>query len=226
MPAGPEGGAAKGPPFRFYGRRHGKKASPRQLKLMETVLPRVTPDPASLPESPLWLEIGSGGGEHLVRQALAHPDVTIIACEPFLEGVAKTLTAIEEQSISNILLHGDDARPFLEALSPGCIDRCFVLFPDPWPKSRHNKRRFIGPDNLDRLARILKPGAHLRIGTDHMDYARWILAHVLAHPAFEWTAERADDWRLSPADHHETRYERKARDKGDKPLFFEFVRRA
>lgn len=226
MPAGPEGGAGKGPPFRFYGRRHGKKASPRQIGLIENVLPRITPDPSDLPGRPLWLEIGSGGGEHVVAQARANPDITIIACEPFLEGVAKTLTAVEEQAIGNLLLHGDDARPFLEALPEDCIDRCFILFPDPWPKTRHNKRRFIGPENLDRLARIMKPGARLRVGTDHMDYARWILAHVLAHPAFLWTAQKADDWRRAPADHVETRYERKARDKGDTPLFFEFVRRA
>lgn len=226
MPAESEGGAAKGPPFRFYGRRHGKKASPRQQRLIDELLPRVAPDPDNLPEGPVWLEIGSGGGEHLVAQAQARPDVSFIACEPFLEGVAKTLTAVEEQNIGNIRLHGDDARPFLEALPPACIDRAFILFPDPWPKTRHNKRRFVGAENLDRLARILKRGAPLRIATDHMDYARWILGHVLAHPAFEWTAECADDWRLPPADHVRTRYEQKARDKGDLPLYFEFARRA
>lgn len=226
MPAAPEGGAGKGPPFRFYGRRHGKRASPRQQRLIDEFLPRMAPDPAALPEGNIWLEIGSGGGEHLVAQALAHPEVTFIACEPFLEGVAKTLSVIEEQVIRNVLLHGDDARPFLEALPEACIDRCFILFPDPWPKTRHNKRRFVSTENLDRLARIIRPGATLRIATDHMDYARWILAYVLAHPAFEWTAECADDWRRAPADHVRTRYQQKASDKGDRALFFEFVRRA
>jgi len=226
MPAASDDSRTGGPPFRFYGRRHGKKASPRQIGLIENLLPRLAPDPASLPEGPLWLEIGCGGGEHLCAQARANPDVTLLGCEPFLEGVAKTLTTIEEEGIGNILMHGDDARPLLEALPEACFDRGFILFPDPWPKTRHNKRRFVSRENLDRLARVLKPGAPLRIGTDHMDYARWILAHLLAHDSFDWTAERADDWRIAPADHFETRYERKARNKGDKPVFFEFVRRA
>ncbi|WP_417519081.1 tRNA (guanosine(46)-N7)-methyltransferase TrmB [Minwuia sp.] len=218
--------ASKGPPFRFYGRRQGKKQSRRQNDLLAELLPRLTPDPDHLPDGDIWLEIGCGGGEHIVSQAAANPDVTLLGCEPFLEGVAKTLTEIEERDLHNVLLHGDDARPLLEAMPEACIARTFILFPDPWPKTRHNKRRFINPENLDRLARVIRPGAGLRIGTDHMDYARWILRHLLDHPAFEWTAERADDWRQSPADHFETRYERKARDKGDRPVFFEFVRRA
>lgn len=216
----------KGPPFRFYGRRHGKKLSRRQERLLDEVLPGLTCDPAHLPEGDIWLEIGSGGGEHLIARAEANPEVTLIGCEPFIEGVAKTLTAIDERGLTNVRLLADDARPFLEAMPPASVSQAFVLFPDPWPKSRHNRRRFIEPDNLDRLARVLKPGAELAIATDHMDYARWILAHVLAHAAFDWTADRADDWRLPPAGHFETRYERKARDRGDKPLFFQFLRRA
>lgn len=225
MPAASDDGPAKGPPFRFYGRRRGKPPSPRQQRLLDELLPRLTPDPGNLPDGPLWLEIGSGGGEHLTAQAARNPDITLIGCEPFLEGAAKTLSVIETDGLDNIRLHADDARPFLEGMPAHCIDRAFILFPDPWPKLRHHKRRIVSNENLDRLARIIKPGAPLRIATDHMDYARWILSHMLAHPGLEWTAERADDWRLPPADHVETRYERKARDKGDLPLFFDFRRR-
>ncbi len=215
-----------GPPFRFYGRRHGKKPSARQEDLVENLLPKVAIDPANLPDTPLWLEIGCGGGEHLIGRALANPDITLLGCEPFMEGVAKILTQVHERTLTNVRVHADDARPLLEDLPTECIDRAFILFPDPWPKRRHNKRRFISNANLDRLARIMKPGSHVGIATDHMDYARWILAHFLDHPVFDWTAERADDWRLAPEGHVQTRYQQKGLEKGDAPVFFDFVRRA
>lgn len=217
-------GRADGPPYRFYGRRRGKRLSPRQERLIDELLPGLAPDPSRLPEGPLWLEIGSGGGEHLTAQAAAHPDVTLIGCEPFLEGVAKTLGAIEDEGLENVLLLDDDVRPLLDGLPDASLDRCFILFPDPWPKLRHHKRRIVSRENLDSLARVLKPGAELRIATDHMDYARWILRHLLVHPAFDWPARRPDDWRLPPAGHRRTRYEAKALEKGDRPLYFRFTR--
>ncbi|WP_416897043.1 MAG: tRNA (guanosine(46)-N7)-methyltransferase TrmB [Minwuia sp.] len=226
MPARSDTDRPAGPPFRFYGRRRGKRPSRRQEELLESLLPQLGPDPARLPEGTLWLEIGAGGGEHLCAQAAKNPDVTLIGCEPFLEGVAKTLATVEEQELGNVRLHAEDARPFLEALPEASIERCFLLFPDPWPKLRHHKRRFVNPANLDRLARVIRPGGQFRIATDHMDYARWILPRMLAHPAFEWTAERADDWRCPPADHVTTRYQQKAEEKGDWPLFFDFLRGA
>lgn len=216
--------ASDGPPYRFYGRRRGKRLSPRQESLVETLLPKLSPAPESLPAGPVWLEIGSGGGEHLVARAAARPDITLIGCEPFLEGVAKTLGAIEDEGLDNVRLHADDVRPLLDAMPDGCIDRCFILFPDPWPKLRHHKRRIVSRENLDSLARVMKPDAELRIATDHMDYARWILRHLLDHPAFNWPAERADDWRLPPDDHVRTRYESKALAKGDRPVYFRFRR--
>ncbi|PJK29788.1 tRNA (guanine(46)-N(7))-methyltransferase TrmB [Minwuia thermotolerans] len=217
-------GRADGPPYRFYGRRRGKRLSPRQERLIDDLLPRLAPDPARLPAGPLWLEIGSGGGEHLTAQAADHPEATLIGCEPFLEGVAKTLGMIEDEGLGNVLLLDDDVRPLLDGLPDSSVDRCFILFPDPWPKLRHHKRRIVSRENLDSLARVLKPGADLRIATDHMDYARWILRHLLAHPDFDWPAERPGDWRLPPAGHRRTRYEAKALEKGDRPLYFRFTR--
>lgn len=218
------------PTFRFYGRRHGKRLSPRQLALLDEVLPRLAPvvDGDRLVELPphrvLWLEIGFGGGEHLLAQAAAHPEKLLVGCEPFVEGVAKALSGIVDRGLDNVLIHAEDARPLLELLPRAAVERVFVLFPDPWPKRRHHKRRFVSRDNLDRLARVMAPGAILRVATDHMDYARWILAETLAHPAFEWTAETADDWRRPPPDHVTTRYEAKLL-AGSRPLFFEFRRR-
>jgi len=220
-----------GPRFRFYGRRHGKRLSPRQLSLIEDLLPDLAPltDGTRLVDlpagRPLWLEIGFGGGEHLLAQAAARPDALLIGCEPFIEGVAKALGGIADGGLDNVLVHADDARPLLEALPAGVLSRVFLLFPDPWPKRRHHKRRFVSPENLDRLARAMAPGATLRVATDHMEYGRWILAEALAHAGFEWTAERADDWRRPPGDHVTTRYEAKLLT-GHRPVFLEFRRTA
>jgi len=150
--------------------------------------------------------------------------VTLIGCEPFLDGVAKVLGAIEDHDLANVRIHDDDVRPLLDGLPDACIDRCFVLFPDPWPKRRHVKRRLISPSFTDRLARVMAPGAELRIGTDIADYARTILLAVLANPNFEWPVRAASDWRDRPGDWPETRYEAKAHKVGRACSYFRFKR--
>lgn len=223
------------PELRSFGRRRGRKLSPRQEGLLVEVLPRVQPDLSRPPpehgtdlfEQPVtqvWLEIGFGGAEHLAWQARHNPNVGIIGCEPFEEGVVKALTLIEDESIANIRVHPDDVRPLLRWLPAASLDRAFVLFPDPWPKARHRKRRLVGTPLLDQLARALKPGAELRLATDIGDYARTMLIALVRHPAFHWTATRAADWRERPADWPQTRYEAKAVREGRRCTYLRFVR--
>lgn len=215
--------------LRSFGRRRGRKLSPRQQHLFDDVLPRLTIDLAQ-PSAAIgqgretWLEIGFGGGEHLIWQAVHHPDVMLLGCEPFEDGVVKVLTAIEERKLGNIRLRADDVRPLLRVLPPQSIDRAFVLFPDPWPKRKHVKRRLVSKPLLDLLARILRPGAELRIATDIGDYARTMLIALMAHPGFIWTAARPGDWRVRPADWPETRYEQKALREGRRGYFLRFQR--
>ena len=221
--------------LRSFGRRRGRKLSARQTDLLTVIGPRVQPDLSAtppetatalfdVPVSQVWLEIGFGGGEHLVWQAQEHPDVGIIGCEPFEEGVVKVLALIEEQRISNIRIHPDDVRPLLRWLPEGSLDRAFVLFPDPWPKARHRKRRLVATPLLDQLARVLKAGAELRLATDIGDYARTMLAVLMRHPAFRWTATGPADWRTRPADWPPTRYEAKAVRESRRCTFLRFVR--
>ncbi|MCW9002483.1 MAG: tRNA (guanine(46)-N(7))-methyltransferase TrmB, partial [Rhodospirillales bacterium] len=146
-------------------------------------------------------------------------------CEPFINGVASLLSHIETAGLKNVRVYDDDARDVLEALPDGSLDRLFILFPDPWPKARHHKRRLIGPGNLDLLARVLADGAELRFGSDHMDYVRWALWHLLEDDRFEWLARRPGDWRVRPDDWPPTRYEEKALAKGDACVFLRFRRR-
>ena len=207
----------------LYGRRRGKKLRDGQQSLLDTLLPRLTlavpPEPAkidlaqafggTLPLDGVWLEVGFGAGEHLVWQAKEHPRVGLIGCEPYINGVAKCLAHIEREGLENIRLFTDDARLVMNALPDQSLSRAFVLFPDPWPKSRHHKRRFVQRDNLDLLARLLKPGAELRLATDDPSYLPWMVEHACTHPAFEWLAERPADWRGRPADWPPTRYETK-----------------
>ena len=173
------------------------------------------PSPASLRSAPSpqgrgrVLEIGFGGGEHLAAQAAAHPHQRYIGAEPFLNGVASCLRHIEESGAQNVRLHLGDAREVIERLPDASIDLCFILFPDPWPKKRHWKRRLIQRDFLDELARVLKPGAEVRFATDWQHYAAWTLEVFHAHPCFTWTAERAGDWRQPWPEHVPTRYEQK-----------------
>jgi tRNA (guanine-N7-)-methyltransferase len=225
MPADPSH-----PHLRSYGRIKSRPIKPRQAGLLDTVLPAITipdgpVDPAALkPDArEVWLEIGFGGGEHMAAQAARHPDVLILGAEPFLNGVASAVRHIDEQRIGNVRLRQGDARQLVMDLPDASVARVFILFPDPWPKTRHHKRRLIQPDTLVDFARVLKPGGTLRFATDWSDYATWTLAVMTASPAFRWTAERADDWRVPPVDHVTTRYEEKRL--GDcAPVFLDFER--
>jgi tRNA (guanine-N7-)-methyltransferase len=173
----------------------------------------------------IWLEIGFGGGEHLAQQAEQHPQVGFIGCEVFESGIVKLLTQIEQRRLDNIRIFADDARLLMPALPPASMERVFILFPDPWPKRRHHKRRLISRETLDGLAAIMTEGAELRVATDEGDYLGWMLEHVTDHPAFEWLAGRPGDWRERPADWPPTRYEEKARAAGRSPTFLRFRRR-
>ena len=226
---------------RFYGRRKGHPLRARAEQLVEDLLPHVAiPDPGSdaapgsldpaglfgfVPRE-VWLEIGFGKGEHLAGQAASNPDTGVIGCEPFINGVAGLLAEIEDRDLRNVRIYADDARHLLKALPEHSIDRLFLLFADPWPKTRHHKRRFVQQDNLDELARVLKPGAEFRFATDHMGYCRWALAHVMNHPCFEWLAENPEDWRVRPDDWQETRYEHKALGQGKRCVYLRFRRLA
>ncbi|MEO3434848.1 tRNA (guanine(46)-N(7))-methyltransferase TrmB [Inquilinus sp. CAU 1745] len=220
---------------RLYGRRQGRKLRTGQAALLDDVLPRlrialpdppVTLDPAALfprPVDDLWLEIGFGGGEHLSWQADRNRNVGLIGCEPFINGISTLLRDVEALGLDNVRIHPDDARPLIEALPDGCVGRTFLLFADPWPKARHHKRRFIQPETLDVLARILRSGAELRLASDNPGLVDWMLFHTRRHPAFRWTAERPADWRTRPADWPATRYEKKRLH--GVPAFLRFVRR-
>ncbi len=178
--------------------------------------------PASL--SQVWLEIGFGSGEHLATQAAAHPHVGLIGCEPYVNGVASLLSRMDRDGLANIRVLADDARLLLAALTEASIARAFVLFPDPWPKKRHHKRRLISQATLDALARVLVDGAELRIGLDEPDYIRWTLERFIVHPAFSWPARGPEDWRRRPQDWPSTRYERRAVREGRTCTYLRFQR--
>lgn len=176
------------------------------------------------PLEDIWLEVGFGSGEHLAAQARTHPAVGMLGCEPFVNGVGRLLSEIDRDGIRNIRIHADDARDLIERLPEASIGRVFVLFADPWPKRRHHRRRFIGPDNLNGLARIMKDGAELRLASDQMPLVRWMLFHVTRHEAFEWAAQGPEDWRLRPGDWPQTRYEEKALARGETCVYLMFRR--
>jgi tRNA (guanine-N7-)-methyltransferase len=231
--SGPEAGAA--PPRRnLYGRRHGKKLKPSQRRLLDELLPRlaipgVSPDenPARTPIGPvfpdgrpLWLEVGFGGGEHLVHQAGGHPEVGLIGCEPFVNGVGMALVKIAAAGLTNVRLHPGDARDLLDVLPDAALARVFLLYPDPWPKARHHRRRFAGPENLAALRRVMAPGAELRLATDIPDYARHALDAVAASPGFTAASVADAPWPGWPG----TRYEAKALAAGRRPQYLTFRR--
>ena len=213
--------------LRSYGRRRGRKPSDRQADLLRVLLPQVAlkvSDPPGLTPTQTWLEIGFGGGEHLVWQAAHNPHVAFIGCEPFEDGVVKVLNKIDSDKLSNIRLHMGDAREVLRWLPEASIARAFILFPDPWPKRKHRKRRLVNPDTLALMARVMKPGAELRIGTDIADYARTMLLAFQNEPRFQWQAQSPADWRARPPDWPETRYEQKAEREGRVRYYFRFFR--
>jgi tRNA (guanine-N7-)-methyltransferase len=185
-------------------------------------------DPRGLfaaPVDAVWLELGFGGGEHLAAQAAAQPSRGMVGCEVFENGIVKLLGDVKRRGLANVRLFVDDARVLIASLADASLERVFILFPDPWPKQRHHKRRLVSPAMLDALARLLCDGGELRLATDDMDYLRFMLESATAHPAFEWLARRPQDWRGRPADWPATRYEAKALAAGRRPVFLRFRRR-
>jgi tRNA (guanine-N7-)-methyltransferase len=206
---------------KHYGRRKGPKLRARQAGLLETLLPTLalTPEPGRDPRkyfaggaalTDVWLEVGFGAGEHLAWQAEAQPRVGLIGAEPYVAGMAKLLSRIADTNLRNIRLYTEDVRDVIAAAPDASFGRIFILFPDPWPKTRHHKRRFIQIQTLDELARVMRKGAELRFATDDAGYLDWALERFCAHGAFRWMAESAADWRARPPDWPETRYEAKA----------------
>ena len=217
-------------PRNFYGRRHGKTLKPAQRQWLSEDLPRLALpmdgqlDPAVLfGRRPVWLEIGFGSGEHLAHQAALHPGVGFIGAEPFVNGVATCLGKLRQAGVSNVRILKGDVRDLLDRIAPASLAKVFLLYPDPWPKARHHRRRFVTPDHLHPLARAMAPGAELRIATDIPDYVRQTLEEVPA-TKFRWTARRAADWRIPWDDWTRTRYEAKAVREGRTPHYLTFRR--
>jgi tRNA (guanine-N7-)-methyltransferase len=214
-----------GAPWRnFYGRFKGKTLRPSQRDYLESDLDALSPGPVSWEDNPertpldlrsvfdgkpVWLEIGFGGGEHLVHQAQTYPDVGIIGCEPFINGVAMLLGKIRESGVSNLRVFPGDARDMFDVLPEGSVAKAFLLYPDPWPKKRHHRRRFVTQEHLEPLYAALAPGAEFRVATDIPDYVRQTLIEV-PKAGFEWLAEGPGDWRHPWDDWYSTRYEMKA----------------
>jgi tRNA (guanine-N7-)-methyltransferase len=219
----------------FFGRRKGHKLRLHQADLIAHLLPRLTleigsPAPADLadlfdsPMADIRLEIGFGGGEHLIAEAQAFPTIGFIGCEPYVNGMAKILTQIEAGSVANIRLYAGDAAELLAWAPPRSMARIDLIHPDPWPKRRHWKRRFVQDATVAAMTRILKPQGEFRFVSDIDDYCAWTLAHLLRSPDFLWTAERAADWQLPWAGYTMTRYGRKAEREGRKAAYLRFRR--
>jgi tRNA (guanine-N7-)-methyltransferase len=220
----------------FYGRLKGKSLKQSQKGYIEEDLDALSPGPVDWDANPsrepldlqglfagkpVWLEIGFGGGEHMVHQATRNPDVGIIGCEPYINGVAMLLGKIRRAAVENVAIHPGDARDIFDVLPQGSIDRAFLLYPDPWPKTRHHRRRFVTPEHLEPLAKVLKPGAAFRVATDIEDYVRQTLEQIPRH-GFEWLAERPEDWKEPWDDWISTRYEQKALREGRVPHYLTF----
>ena len=218
---------------RLHGRSKGKALRRHQAELVETLLPQLSIDLASPFHartlfSPtvreLRLEIGFGGGEHLIDAATREGDVGFIGCEPFVNGVAKLLAAIEQTGVQNVSLYRGDAALVLDWLPEASLSRVYLFYPDPWPKRRQRKRRFVNLETLDLLARAMRRGAELRFATDIDDYAAWTLARIGAHPAFSWRAASSLDWTRPWEGWRPTKYEAKAIAEGRKPVYLTFLR--
>jgi tRNA (guanine-N7-)-methyltransferase len=219
----------------FFGRRKGHKLRAHQADLIEHLLPRLaldiagpgSPDLADMfgrPVDEIRLEIGFGGGEHLIAEARAFPGTGFIGCEPYVNGMAKILTQIEAHEIANVRLFAGDAAELLSWLPSRSLARIDLIHPDPWPKRRHWKRRFVQDATVAAMARVLKPGGEFRFVSDIADYCAWTLAHLSRAPDFAWTAERADDWRQPWADYTMTRYGAKAEREGRQAAYLSFRR--
>ena len=223
----------------FYGRLRGKHLKLSQEGYLAEDLDDLSPGPvdwdvnpdrtpldleALFDGKPTWLEIGFGGGEHMVHQCALNPDVGIIGCEPYINGVAMLLGKIRKVGVKNLAVYPGDVRDMFDVLPDASIDRAFLLYPDPWPKSRHHRRRFVTAEHLEPLARVLKPGSIFRVATDIPDYVRQTMEEVPKHP-FEWTAEGPEDWRVAWDDWISTRYEQKALREDRNPHYMTFIRK-
>src|ERR1700726_2879124 len=222
-------------PRAFFGRRKGHKLPPHHARLIDTLLPRLAidlgrPAPTDLgalfavPVTDVQLEIGFGGGEFMIAQAQARPRSGFIGVEPFVNGMAKALAAIESCDLKNIRLHFADAVSLVDWLPADSLSRIDLIHPDPWPKRRHWKRRFVQDATVSAMARILRPGGEFRFVSDISDYCAWTLVHLSRAPDFVWTAEKADDWRLPWSDYTMTRYGRKAEREGRRAAYLRFRR--
>jgi tRNA (guanine-N7-)-methyltransferase len=217
-----------------YGRTRGRKLRPHRESLVETLLPKLLIDLQqeqldltslfSVPDNPLWFEIGFGAGEHLAEQARLHPGINFIGCEPFINGVATLLAAVEKHQLKNIRLYAGDARLVLQRLADASIERLFVLFADPWPKTRHHKRRIISQVSLALFYLKLKPNGLLRLATDHLDYRVWMLEQLLSFGKLQWAAQSKKDWEIPPSDWIRTRYQAKAEAAGRSAVFLDFIK--
>ena len=219
----------------FYGRRKGKSLRARQASLQQSLLPNVRVDLSTLRSemmaalgcekaTPIWLEIGFGGGEHLASEAKLHPEICFIGCEPFVNGVAKLLGSIEHEGITNIRVYDEEVADLIESLPDDSLEQVSILYPDPWPKTRHKKRRLISAEFLANLARVMKPGSELRFATDIDDYAGWTLSRILASPHFLWNPVSPSDWEKPWRNWPGTRYEDKAFREGRTPVYLTFCR--
>ncbi|MBV1866201.1 MAG: tRNA (guanosine(46)-N7)-methyltransferase TrmB [Rhodobacteraceae bacterium] len=233
--------APTGAPWRnFYGRIRGKGLHQSHERYLAEDLGKLAPVGVTWEENPdrnpldlnalfgdrpVWLEIGFGAGEHMVHQAQQNPEVGIIGCEPYINGVATLLGKIRTAGANNVAVHPGDARDMMDVLPASSINRAFLLYPDPWPKKRHHRRRFVTPEHLVPLANCLKSGAIFRVATDIPDYVRQTLEQVTAMDAFEWLAEGPDDWRQPWSDWISTRYELKALREGRTPHYLTFRKR-
>jgi tRNA (guanine-N7-)-methyltransferase len=212
--------------FQFYGRRKGKTLRPHHAKLIAELLPQIAFDPASFDfaRKPVRLEIGFGGGEHLAHLAERHPDIAFIGAEPFVNGVAKLLVFIEAKKLQNVSVHAGDVRELFELLPDQSLERIYLLYPDPWPKARHHRRRLVSQENLQQLHRLLKPGGQFLFASDIDHYVQWTLLETRKASGFTWLAESAADWRQPFSDWVETRYEAKAKREGRVPIYLTFRR--
>lgn len=229
------------PARNFYGRRRGKRLRPGQRRLLGDALEAVAVpglsagqetapgqiDPVSLfgRRCPVWLEVGFGSGEHLVHQAAQNPDVGVIGCEPFINGVASLLGKLRDAPLPNIRVHPGDARDVMDAVPDASVSKVFLLYPDPWPKKRHHRRRFVTPGHLEPLVRIMAPGSELRLATDVADYARQAVEQIAACDALAWHPRSKRDWQTPWEDWLSTRYEKKALREARVPHYLTFTRR-